>query len=258
MHSLGNDFVVLSKSDFLNHIDKVSLWGDRHRGIGFDQLIIYEKTSDLSVVNVEFYNQDGTFSPSCGNGTRALAYFWNHLYQTTHLTIQTKAGLIQSTIQDNSVLLLWNRPQHVTFNHAQDILSLCSLFENVFYLECGNPHLVIWVKNNANINELRNEFGKILENYYLFPNRINVSFAKINVNEKLTIDLSVFERGVGPTLACGTAALSVFESFLNINPQYADSEITIQQEGGCILSTLKGNLIEQNANATLVFEGLLY
>lgn len=258
MHSLGNDFALISRSDFLNHLNKVTLWGDRHRGIGFDQLVVYEKATEASAVNVEFYNQDGSFSASCGNGTRALAYFWNHLYQTTHLTIQTKAGSIQSTIIDNLVLLLWDRPNHVIFNHTQEILSLCSLFEKVFYLDCGNPHLVIWVKDGANIDELRNEFGKTLESYYLFPNKINVSFAKIDFKDSLTINLSVFERGVGPTLACGTAALSVFESFLNLNPQYAESEINVQQNGGSIRSTLKGNLIEQKANATLVFEGIIY
>lgn len=257
MHSLGNDFVLVSKDDFKVHKDVIRLWGDRHRGIGFDQLIVYEKTNQTDYVKVEFYNQDGSFSHSCGNGTRALALLYKRLHNISDVTIQTKAGSIQASIDNDIVQLLWNRPQLIDFKAYQEILSLSPLFEKVYHINCGNPHLVIWIKNSGDIHQLRNEFGKILECHHFFPERINVSFAKFDILETFKINLAVFERGVGPTLACGTAALAVYESLQTAYPGTYGSEIQIQQEGGIITSKINDSFIEQKARAAFVFEGII-
>lgn len=255
MHSLGNDFVLISKDDFNGHENIVRLWGDRHKGIGFDQLVVFEKTNQNDCVKVEFYNQDGSFSPSCGNGTRSLALLYKKLHNVSNVTIQTQAGSIQASINNDIVQLLWDRPQLMDFKGYKEILSLSPFFEKVYQLHCGNPHLVIWVKETGDIHQLRNEFGKTLETHHFFPERINVSFAQIDDQDPLQINLAVFERGVGTTLACGTAALAVYESLHLFYPSLFGSEIQIQQEGGFITSTIRDTFIEQKAKATFVFEG---
>ncbi len=261
MHSLGNDFVLIDKDKYpiSYHAEIIQKWGNRNFGIGFDQFVLYSYDDKKSVLNVEFYNQDGSFSPSCGNGTRALALLWNMKSKQSHIAIKTKTNVIHSSILKDQVLLNWNRPYILDLEGLQDLQQLSHDFKHIFYVDCGNPHLVIFVNEHVDLDTIRNKYGKFLENHSLFPNRANVSFVKFDSHDNMRVYLSVYERGVGPTLACGTAALAVFECMLKIHTHLYVSNLSIFQKGGVTESKLENNIIVQKAAANFVFEGeILY
>lgn len=261
MHSLGNDFVLIDREVYplSYNTEIIQKWGDRNRGIGFDQFILYAYDHEKSVINVDFYNQDGSFSPSCGNGTRALALLWNMKSQQNPITIQTKANTIHASVLQNQVLLNWVRPKILDLCGLQNIQQLSPDFKHIFYVDCGNPHLILFINEHADLDTIRSDYGKLLESHSLFPNRVNVSFVKFDIHDNTQIYLSVYERGVGPTLACGTAALAVFECALQLYTNLCKSKVSIFQKGGITQSQRINNLIIQEAEASFVFEGdILY
>jgi diaminopimelate epimerase len=209
MHGLGNDFVIIdARSKEINITkEEVKRICDRKFGVGCDQLIIITNNKGADA-EIFVFNHDGSESGACGNATRCVAKLMN-LQQGTlkvgdrYLKVESKGDNISVnmgiiTFDPLQIPINSSHPLHLEFpdervlrhGHAGGI---------------GNPHLVFFIEDFSEVNVLKD--GRRFEYHPIFPQRVNVSFAKV-INDKL-IELKVWERGVGPTLACGSAACVV-------------------------------------------------
>ncbi len=212
MHGLGNDFVVLDARAAALPIDATAAAaiGDRHRGIGCDQIIIMEPPGDDADVFMRIRNLDGSEAGACGNATRCVATLVGAELGRSEVIIRTIAGTLACTLhRDGTVTALMGTPrtewQDVPLARPQDTLHLplqrgpladpaaCSM---------GNPHATFFV---ADLDRIPlGDLGPLLERDPIFPERANIGVVEIVSREH--IRLRVWERGVGLTLACGSGA----------------------------------------------------
>ena len=215
MDGLGNDFVIIDQR--IKNIEfsreQIIKICDRNF-IGCDQLIIIKKNRELDA-GLEFYNSDGSTSGACGNGTRCAAYLLSKENNNKEITVWTASGIIRSNIlKDNLVKTQigvpktkWNEIP-ISENKNTKNLGIKIMDENNnehiggIAINVGNPHVIFFVEsiNNFNIKKI----GPTIENNKLFPEKCNVTIAEV-INQNL-IKVKVWERGVGQTKACGTAA----------------------------------------------------
>ncbi len=205
MNGAGNDFVIFDARTQPLTLAPESLraLADRKNPVtkGCDQIIVMEPSQKADVF-MRIYNADGSESSSCGNATRCVA----SLMEKSHPVIQTKAGLLECRIIDASdVCVNMGEPKlewrDIPLSQACDTNAL-PIEGAPSAVSMGNPHMVFSVQDTATAPVTT--LGPQLEHHPLFPERANVSFAQI-VSEH-EIKLRVWERGVGETLACGTAA----------------------------------------------------
>ena len=207
MHGLGNDFVVLDVRTFSCDISKkfiISL-SDRHRGIGFDQLVVIkdDKSSDL---NLTFYNADGSQIATCGNATRCVAQYEMRRVGKKSLKINTTRGTLEAIAVD-SVKTRVNMG-HPFLNWADipiakniDTLKL-PIDGSPTATGMGNPHCTFFVED-ADCIDLK-ALGNRFEKHPLFPKGTNVQIVSLLETDHLR--MRVWERGVGHTLASGSSA----------------------------------------------------
>lgn len=218
MHGLGNDFIVINAvtQNILLTPQIIQQLADRHTGVGFDQCLIVEPSNKDGIDFIyRIFNANGDEVNQCGNGARCLAQFIKSegLSEKPILTVATHASIMQLKIEDNeNVLVDMGEPKL----HPHDIpLSLeqqadyypFSLGDKTYYLHAvnvGNPHGVMIVDNIT--DELVQQLGPSLAEHPLFPEGANISFVEIISPD--AIHLRVYERGVGETLACGSAAVA--------------------------------------------------
>ncbi|HAT1596055.1 TPA: diaminopimelate epimerase [Legionella pneumophila] len=241
MHGLGNDFIVL---DGINqsiqltpeHIQKLA---NRHTGIGFDQCLLIEPSQNEEIdFNYRIFNADGHEVGQCGNGARCIALFAKYYGLTTKnkLTVATKTTLMDLIInEDNSVSVNMGipklAPDEIPFlaDEQSPEYSLELNNDNTVNLHAisvGNPHAVLLVKDiqAAPVNSL----GQQISLHQQFPEQVNVGFMQIINPEK--INLRVYERGCGETIACGSgavAAAAIGRLFYNLS-----DKITVHLPGG--------------------------
>ncbi len=197
MHGLGNDFMVLDLVSQHAHIQPkhAKQWGDRHTGIGFDQLLIVEAPSNPEVdFRYRIFNSDGSEVEQCGNGARCFARFVldKRLTAKRRIRVETKSGIIELDVrQDGQISVDMGAPRLVP--------------ADIPFLSMGNPHAVLRVNdiNAAPVHEL----GPKIEHHPRFPARVNVGF--LQVIDRHRAQLRVWERGAGETQACGTDRKSV-------------------------------------------------
>ena len=215
MDGLGNDFVIIDqriKSIKLSKKQIVKIC-DRNF-IGCDQLIFIKKNKELDVF-LEFYNSDGSTSEACGNGTRCVAYLLSKENGKEKITVRTLSTVLKSKIFKNNLVeteigmpkIKWNEiPINENKNTKNLGIKIVDKNNNEYIggtaINVGNPHVIFFVKNIDNFNI--KEIGPIIENNKLFPEKCNVTLAKV-ISESL-IKVKVWERGAGLTKACGTAA----------------------------------------------------
>ena len=269
MHGIGNDFIVLdqTKSPFQLSKDIIQSLSHRHLGIGFDQLLVVEKTI-LKDVDFKYriFNQDGGEVEQCGNGARCFYRFVKdkHLTDKPSIRVETKSGVIHLTEDDEHMIEvnmgepIFN-PRLIPFfsdvekNEYPISIDLPDQKEtiNISVISMGNPHAVITVQNiqKAQVEIL----GTYLESHELFPKRVNVGFMEIISPQH--IRLRVFERGVGETLACGTGACAAAVS--GIKRQLLSSPVTVDMLGGSLSIDWKGspNPVIMKGPAVIVYEG---
>ncbi len=210
MHGLGNDFIIFdARNDTLSLTsEQVCDLSDRKRGIGCDQLIVM-KESDKADVYMEIWNSNGSRVGACGNATRCIGHLLDQEYQGAEIRIETEAGILLSRANSpESVTIDMGEPkldwQSIPLYMPQDTLALdlhIGPFKNPVAVNIGNPHAIFFVPD-AKSAPLE-EFGHIIETHALFPKHVNVSAASVHDG---AIRLRVWERGVGMTQACGTAA----------------------------------------------------
>jgi len=217
MDGLGNDFVIidqrtphlnLSKNQIIKICDR--------RFIGCDQLILIKKNSVVDA-SLQFYNSDGSVSEACGNGTRCVADFLSKKDNKKEITvfISIKSGLLKSKILGNNLVETemgipktnWEEIPLSKKLDTQDLkIEIVDKNNNEHIggvaVNVGNPHIIFFV-NDIESFDLK-KIGPKIENHELFPEKCNVTLAQV-INKNL-IKVKVWERGVGLTKACGTAA----------------------------------------------------
>jgi len=215
MDGLGNDFVIIDQREKNLNFSKEQIIKicDR-KFIGCDQLILIKKNREIDA-NLEFYNSDGSTSGACGNGTRCVAYLISKESNKKEIILHASSSTLVSKILNNNLVVTnigvpnfqWDRIPLSENKNTQN-LGIKILDENNkehiggTAVNVGNPHVVFFVNNIENFNIKK--IGPSIENNKLFPEKCNVTIAKL-VNKNL-IKLKVWERGAGLTKACGTAA----------------------------------------------------
>ena len=216
MHGLGNDFVMIDavRQNIQLTEAQVRYLGDRHFGVGFDQLLVVEMSQTPGVdFRYRIFNADGGEVEQCGNGARCFARFVfdQGLTDKREIRVETKKGIITPRLEadgnvtvDMGVPVL--TPAEVPFVSDSDAwvqpLDVAGTTVAITAVSMGNPHAVQVVANvdTAPVAEQ----GPLIEHHPRFPARVNAGFLQI-VDEH-RVRLRVFERGAGETLACGTGA----------------------------------------------------
>jgi len=215
MDGLGNDFVIIderSKNLDLNKEQIIKIC-DRNF-IGCDQLIFIKKNRNIDA-GLEFYNSDGSKSGACGNGTRCVAYFLSKEKNKNQIEVWTSSGNLQSKIYEEKIVETkigipktnWNEiPLSKELETKNLKIKILDENNNEFIggtaVNVGNPHVIFFI-NDIDIFDIK-KIGPEIENSKLFPERCNVTLAKIIKDDHIKI--KVWERGAGLTKACGTAA----------------------------------------------------
>ena len=241
MNGLGNDFVVVDTRARPVKLGPSAARkiGDRHRGVGFDQLLVIEPARNGGDFAMKIWNPDGSESGACGNGTRCVADLLFNETKTSSLTIATKGGLLHCTrAADGRVTVDMGEPkfdwQDIPLAERMDTRTLdikvgpidAPVLFGPSAVNMGNPHCIFFVEN-AEAHDL-SKIGPMLEYHPLFPERANISLAQIK--SKSEIRLRVWERGVGQTLACGSAACAA--AVAAARRRFADRQVRIVLDGG--------------------------
>jgi len=239
MDGLGNDFVIIDQRNKIIKLSKEEIVKICNRNfIGCDQLIIIKENKELDA-SLEFFNSDGSISGACGNGTRCVAYLLSKENNKKEIVVWTSSSILKSKILDNSIVetiigipkVQWNE---IPINEKKNTKNLGIKIldkDNKEHIggtavNVGNPHVIFFVEdiNNYNIKKI----GPSVENNKLFPEKCNVTIAK--VENKNLIKIKVWERGAGQTKACGTAACATLVA-ANIN-NYVNEKVDIEFELG--------------------------
>ena len=244
MHGCGNDYIYVNC--FTEKIEEPSVIAkkvsDRHFGIGSDGLILIcpSETADFKM---RMFNADGSEGKMCGNGIRCVAKYVydNGMTDKEVITVETLSGI--KTLQ---LAVSEGRVQAVTVDMGSPVLTpsqipvKCegdrminqpvSVGGKEYYITCvsmGNPHAVVFTEEEVTALNLE-KIGPLFENHEIFPDRVNTEV--IHVIDEKTIDMRVWERGSGETLACGTGACaSVVACVLN---HKTEDEVLVHLLGG--------------------------
>ena len=206
MHGLGNDFVIIDSRGgaAVTTPALARALGDRHRGVGFDQLAEI-RDGDGSDIVLDFWNSDGSRAGACGNATRCVAAHVLGQTGATDMTIRTTRGLLRGVIDGGRVWINMGQPQlawdEIPLAGDVDPLHL-PLPGDPVGVGMGNPHCVFFV-DDATAVDLAGAGPKV-ETDPLFPQATNVEFAQVRARDE--IRMRVWERGTGITLACGSGA----------------------------------------------------
>ncbi|HUR43399.1 MAG TPA: diaminopimelate epimerase [Aestuariivirga sp.] len=241
MNGLGNDFVVLDARLRAIHLDddRVRAIADRKTGIGCDQLILLE-LSKVADVRMRIWNNEGFEVENCGNGSRCVADLLFDETRTQRATIDTNGGLLIAlkageklvTVDNGKPRFDWRDiPLSEAFADTRHIeLQVgpieAPLIHSPSVVNVGNPHCIFWVKD-LNVVDLA-KVGPMLEHHPMFPERANISLAKVQARDHMT--LRVWERGAGLTRACGTAACAAMAAGFRI--KIIDAKCRISLPGG--------------------------
>ncbi|THD85355.1 diaminopimelate epimerase [Aliigemmobacter aestuarii] len=207
MHGLGNDFVVIDSRgrEAVTTPELARALGDRHRGVGFDQLAEI-LDSDSADFRLDFWNSDGSRAGACGNATRCVSDFVMRGAGREAVTLSTSRGLLSARRRaDGLVSVNMGAPQldwaEVPLARDMDTLHL-PLPGDPVAVGMGNPHCVFFVPDAQAVDVAGT--GPGVEHDPLFPARTNVEFASLTAPDRLR--MRVWERGTGITLACGSGA----------------------------------------------------
>jgi diaminopimelate epimerase len=254
MHGAGNDFVVIdaraAEPDMTP--DLARALGDRHRGIGFDQLAVIRPSGPADLA-LEFWNSDGSRSAACGNATRCIAAWVMAQTGRDALRIETGRGELAARREDGAVWVNMGLPlqrwDQIPLAQAADCDRLPIPGEPVA-TGMGNPHCTFFVAD-AEAADLA-AFGAY-ETHPLFPERTNVQVAQMAGAD--TLRVRVWERGVGPTLASGSSACAVASAARRRG--LAGDRVRLDLDGGRLEVALRADGAWLTGPSAHVFDGVL-
>lgn len=272
MHGLGNDFMVVdcvTQKVFFNP-DLIKRLGDRHFGVGFDQLLVVEPpfSPDLDF-HYRIFNQDGSEVQMCGNGARCFARFVveHNLCHKKEIKVSTVSGELTLKLEDDGEVVVNMgkpifAPERIPCTFAKESPSyelplpdneagLSSL--QVGTVSMGNPHMVTLVEDVKTC--FIDKLGAILERHETFPERVNVGF--MQVLSRSEVNLRVYERGCGETMACGSGACAA--AVVGMRQGLLDSKVKVHLPGGTLSISWAGegyNVMMKGPVCT-VYEGAI-
>lgn len=266
MHGLGNDFVVIDgmRQYVAFTPEQIRALGDRHTGIGFDQLLLVEPPEAPSAdFRYRIFNADGGEVEQCGNGARCFVRFVHDqkLTDKSAIVVETKRGIIHPRLETNGLVTVDMgeprfTPAEIPFESETDVAEQPLQLPDgsmltISAVSMGNPHAVMIVAD-VDTAPIATQ-GPLVENHARFPQRVNAGFMQIV--DRNNIRLRVYERGAGETLACGTGACAAVVS--GIRRGLLDSPVRVQTRGGdlCIAWNGVGQPVIMTGPAVTVFTG---
>ncbi|GAB7126328.1 diaminopimelate epimerase [Silvimonas sp. JCM 19000] len=265
MQGLGNDFIVLDgiNQPFTLTPEQIRQLGDRHFGIGFDQLLLVEKPTDPAHdFRYRIFNNDGGEVEQCGNGARCFVRYVTErgLTDKTEISVEVATGIIKPRLEANGLVTVDMgeprfAPRQIPFVADEDQiehpLQVGDETVSVSVVSMGNPHAVQVL---ADIDDgVVERQGPLIEYHPRFPARVNAGFMQIL--SRNAVRLRVYERGVGETIACGTGACAAVVS--GIRRGLLDATVTVTTRGGNVDITWRGpgQPVLMTGSAVTVFQG---
>lgn len=269
MHGLGNDFIVLANYSRLpdNAQTLAKQWCDRNFGIGADGLV-FILPSELADVQMRIINSDGTEAEQCGNAVRCVAkYVYDQgLVKKKTLTVETVGAGVQTlelTIENETVMAVrvdmgepvlegLKIPTTIDLNpiieHPVEVEGERFCFTGV---SMGNPHAVIFVEDAPRFD--LHKWGPLLETHPYFPRKTNVEF--VTVQSPDHVEMRVWERGAGPTLACGTGACATLVACVLTGKTGREAQVSLKGGDLWIEWSEANNRVYMTGPATTVYKG---
>lgn len=268
MHGIGNDYVYVNclEETVDNPSETAIAVSDRHKGIGSDGLVLI-KSSEIADFTMEMYNADGSQSQMCGNAIRCVGkyVYENGLTDKTDISIETLAGIkyLNLTVENGTVTIVrvnMGAPILVPVqipvkldgdNVVNRPVVIGDKEYNITCVSMGNPHCITYREDVLSLDI--EKIGPVFENSPVFPERVNAEFVK--VIDRNTLQMRVWERGTGETMACGTGACAVaVASILN---GLCNDTVTVKLLGGDLQITWdrEENVVYMTGSATTVFTG---
>lgn len=267
MHGLGNDFVVIDaiRQQIAFTADQIHFLADRHFGIGCDQVLLVEPAvSGNADFRYRIFNADGGEVTQCGNGARCFARFVREhgLSDKEQIRVDTGSGQLLLRFHDDGMITVnmgipRHKPAQIPLQAEQEskfyTVSVADTEKAFGAVSMGNPHAVLQVHDirTAPVDEL----GPILERHPFFPERTNVGF--MQVIDRRHIQLRVYERGAGETLACGSGACAAV--VVGIEQNLLDQRVTVTLPGGALSIEWqgRGHPVYMTGPTVTVFEGTI-
>lgn len=243
-HGLGNDYIVLNESELSFQLNEknIQFLCDVHYGIGSDGILL-KVDSDVADFGLKIYNPDGSEAEKSGNGLRIFA---KYLYDYSHasgkkFTIETPGGIVTAEVtrETNGLANMIRMDMGKAIFESHSVPVICdeaecfdhplNIIDETYLINCvsvGNPHCVI-LKDRLVEAEIR-KHGSEIENHPMFPNRINVQFAK--VNSRSEVEILIWERGAGYTLASGSSSCAV--AAVTVKKGLTDRQLSLKMPGG--------------------------
>ena len=268
MHGCGNDYVYVNcfKEKVENPSEVAIKVRDRHFGIGSDGLILV-LPSEVADFRMGMYNADGSEGSMCGNGIRCVAkYVYDYgLTDKTQISVETKSGIkyLDLFVEDGKVKtvkvdmgepILVSKDIPVVWDKEKMIGEAITIAGNDYEMTCvsmGNPHAIVWVDDTKSLD--LEKIGPDFEHHKMFPERVNTEF--VQVLDRNSVNMRVWERGSGETWACGTGACATAVACI-LNGKTED-EVLVHLVGGDlkIKYDRQSNHVFMTGPATVVFDG---
>ena len=245
MQGCGNDFVIVDYAEFektgMEMPEFAKKICNRNFGVGADGLIIPKTDTKDTDIGWYFYNSDGSTAQMCGNGMRCFAkyVYEKGLVDKKQFSVQTLAGTIKPEVLDNGLVQVDMgipvlEDEKIPFKGERKLQALDRTFD-ITPISMENPHCVIFTDENP--MDLALKYGPVIEKHPYFPEKTNTEFVK--VISKNEIEMRVFERGCGITLACGTGACaSQVACILN---NLTESKVKVNLLGGSVFVEWQGS-----------------
>ena len=265
MHGLGNDFVVLDgvRQNITLTPAQLRFLADRNFGVGCDQILLVEKPGQAGVdFRYRIFNADGSEVEQCGNGARCFVRFVHEqgLTKKREIKVETKSGIISPRLEaDGNVTVDMGKPvfapDRIPFVSPTDAviqpLQVGDQEVAITAVSMGNPHAV-QVVEDVDTAPVAIQ-GPMIESHPRFPQRVNAGF--LQVVDRHSVRLRVYERGAGETLACGTGACAAVVA--GISRDLLDSPVRVSTRGGelSIAWNGPGTPVHMTGPAVTVFSG---
>lgn len=261
MQGCGNDFVIIDYHEYEKTGLKMSELAkkvcNRNFGVGADGMIIPKLNPENKEADISwyFYNSDGSTAQMCGNGMRCFAKYCidNKLVDKKSFSVETLAGIIKPELLDNGLIkvnmgkpILENKKIPFWSENGEKKLTALDREFEITPVSMGNPHCVIITDEDP--MKLAQTYGPVIEKHEFFPEKTNTEF--VRVKSRMEIDMRVFERGCGITLACGTGACaSVVACVLN---NLTENKVKVNLLGGPVFIEWQGSADDKEQDIFLI------